>query len=298
MYLIWSILNVVIYLYFLYLIVGYVSIGRKVLPKNRFRPLAAILLIVGVVQLFKNDNQDFKSEKFTITELPKGLTKKEINNYKAPMNFITLEEHIPFSIVTLINNGFINGEYVALNNRSSLNGFLSGFVWKQTSAPLIYFNNKGIAIYKIHGLLKWELMGITIYSQSKAFEGTYVLDNYRKQEEYNTNKKRKEQQLVLGKWGNEEDSRIVWEFTENNTCNWYTASKLSDSFNCSLSKEPLQCGFKVRKEKDDKFTYLKLTDLDEDKDEYCYEVFGVNDSILSINYLPTSKIYLFKRLEN
>jgi len=300
MYLIWSLLNIALSLYFIYLLVGYVGIGRPILPKNKhLKTAAAILLIVGVAQFFKNMTKDksLNTKPYIINELPKSIDKKDLGNYRDISKELILEDNVPFNIYARIRILFIDGKYMALNNTSDFTGLVSGFAWKQTGFPLVQFNNDGIAHYDIGGVLKWNLLGINIYTESKTFKGTFKLDNYNKLEEYKANKKRKEQQLVLGTWVNTNDPRITWTFTENYTCNWYTASKLSDHFNYSLSKNPIQCGYEVRAEKSEHFTYLKLTDTDEDNSEYCYEIFGVNDSILSVNYLPTSKIHRFKKLK-
>lgn len=301
MYLIWSLLNITLSLYFIYLLVGYVSKGRRILPKNKLlKTAAAILLIVGVAQFFKNitkeNPQDTKP--FIINERPKGIDKKNFGHYKESLKQITLEDNVPFNINATIRILFFDGKYIALNNTSGFTGLVSGFAWKQTGFPLVQFDKDGVAHYDIDGVLEWNLLGMNIYTESKTFIGTFKLDSYNDLEEYKANKKRKEQQLVLGTWVNEEDHRITWTFTENYTCNWYTASKLSDRFNYSLSKNPIQCGYEVKTEESEPFTYLKLTDTSEDKSEYCYEIFGVNDSILSINYLPTSKIHRFKKLKN
>lgn len=297
MYLIWSILNSVLFLYFLYLLVGYVSIGRKVLPKNKLRSLAAILLIFGTVGMFRNETQgeDKTNNAFTINELPANISKKDLPHYNVASKHIVLEDNVPFKITTRMRIAFVDGKYIALKSHSGLSGFLSGFHWKQTSSPLVHFDKHGKATYRLDGVLRWNLMGMNVYTESKTFEGTFELDGYKELEEYDAYKRKREQQLVLGKWTKVEDTTIVWEFTAANACKWFTASKLSDSFTYSLSRERMQCGYETSKPKSEDHMYLKLEN--EDNDAYCYEIHRENDSILSMNYLPTSKVVRFKKLK-
>ena len=181
MYLIWSILNSVLFLYFLYLLVGYVSIGRKVLPKNKLRSLAAILLIFGTVGMFRNETQDEDktNKSFIINELPEGITKKELPYHNVPSKRLVLEDNVPFDITTRIRVIFVDGKYMAYKSYSGVSGFLSGFRWEQTGSPLVHFDKDGKATYRIDGLLRWNLMGMNVYTESKTFEGTFELDNYK-----------------------------------------------------------------------------------------------------------------------
>lgn len=187
MYIIWSILNVVLYLYFLYLIVGYVSVGRSILPKDKLlKNSAAILLVIGVAQFFisVSKKEDQKVKHFTINERPKTIEQKNMGYYNVPSKYIVLEDNIPFNINANIRIIFVEGKYLALSNTSNLTGFISGFVWEQTNTPIVKFNNDGIGFYNIDGSLKWNLMGMNIYTESKTFEGSFKLDNYKKLEDY------------------------------------------------------------------------------------------------------------------
>lgn len=172
MYLTWSILNVVLYLYFLYLIVGYVSIGRKVLPKNRFRPLAAILLIVGVVQLLTPEDKDKPSNSFDIDVSYAGELSKNRRSVR-----VVFEDNFPFDIegrIVLAKTS--DNVYVATRTNSSLIGFISGFEWEYKSLMVTDFNENKEGQYSGHGSLKWNLLGANFYTEGKNFDGTFKVE--------------------------------------------------------------------------------------------------------------------------
>lgn len=79
MYIIWSILNVVLYLYFLYLIVGYISVGRSILPKDK-QAIQKLVFPDGIAYNRKTDTVQTNrvNAVFELTHsLSKVLTQKE-----------------------------------------------------------------------------------------------------------------------------------------------------------------------------------------------------------------------------
>jgi hypothetical protein len=172
MYLIWSILNVALYVYFLYLLVGYVSIGRKVLPKNRFRPLAAILLIVGVVQLLTPEDKDKTNNSFDINTSYAGELSKRTRSVD-----IQFEDNFSLDIkgwITLAKTS--DNVYIATHTSSSLIGFVSGFEWEYKSLMVTDFGENKEGEYSGHGSLKWNLLGVNFYTEGKSLDGTFKVE--------------------------------------------------------------------------------------------------------------------------
>jgi hypothetical protein len=57
---------------------------------------------------------------------------------------------------------------------SNTNGFVSGTAWKPTSIVLNTTAKKDELQYYVYGVLKWQMLGATFYTQQKFFKGIAV----------------------------------------------------------------------------------------------------------------------------
>ena len=105
---------------------------------------------------------------------------------------------------------------------------------------------------------------------------------------------------IIGTWILESDTDSKWVFTTNN-CYWYYEGNLEDTFTYvlqDLSTIPNSglsvalCGNIVKTGGEEDY-YLKLTD--EDDQDYCYEIFSLDNENLSINYLGQAEIKVFDK---
>ena len=67
-YLIWTILNGIMFLYFLYLLFGFIVIGKRIF-KPKFKNISIIFMLIGVLQILsaketENTNRITISEKY------------------------------------------------------------------------------------------------------------------------------------------------------------------------------------------------------------------------------------------
>ena len=159
-YLIWIILNGIMVIYFLYLLFGFIAIGKRIF-KPRFKNVSIAFMLIGIIQILsaeetKDHNRITISEKY-----------KQHNKVKT----IVLDENLVFDINMSLTYSDVNNEYVPIESHSSMTGFISGYEWelKTVQAESISQNNYGK--YEVLGILKWNFFGINIYSQSKSFEG-------------------------------------------------------------------------------------------------------------------------------
>lgn len=97
---------------------------------------------------------------------------------------------------------------------------------------------------------------------------------------------------IIGTWVLEADINSKWVFTDNGGCSWYYNNDLVDTFTYSISETSPQCGHQVKTGGVEDY-YLKL--IDSDSEEYCYEIFGVSETTLSINFLGLAEIKVFNK---
>lgn len=166
-YLIWSILNTGILIYFIYIIVGFISRGKQFF-KPQFKNISIFLLILGTIQIIsaaileKNKNEINLTDNYD--KKKKIITKKVI-----------LENNLTFEIDMHLKYSIDQNEFIPIKSTSSLTGFVSGYVWEYNFIDAANPKQNEQARFTAHGILKWNLFGITIYSQSKKFNGSLKL---------------------------------------------------------------------------------------------------------------------------
>jgi hypothetical protein len=163
-HLIWSIINGMIVIYFLYLIVGFIAKGKRIF-KPQFKVVSIFIMIIGIVQIISASNSEKNANRITITE---DYNKK--NNSKIKQ--VVLEENLTFDINMLVKYSIDQNEYIPIESNSFLTGLVSGYVWEFNSIDTNNFEPNKKSEFIANGILKWNLFGITVYSESKTFNGT------------------------------------------------------------------------------------------------------------------------------
>jgi hypothetical protein len=120
-HLIWSILNIIIALYFLYLIVGFIAKGKQIF-KPQFKVISIFIMLIGIVQIISASNPEKSTNRITIND---NYNKK--NNSK--LKKVTLEDNLTFDINMLVKYSVEKNEFIPIESNSFLAGFVSGYVW-------------------------------------------------------------------------------------------------------------------------------------------------------------------------
>ncbi len=163
-HLIWSIINGIIVIYFLYLIVGFIAKGKKIF-KPQFKVVSIFIMVIGIVQIISASDSEKNSNRISITEDYNRKNNSAIKQVK-------LEDNWTFDINMLIKYSIEENQYIPIESNSFLTGLVSGYVWEFKSIDTKKLNSSGKAEFFANGILKWNLFGITVYSESKTFNGT------------------------------------------------------------------------------------------------------------------------------
>ena len=162
-HLIWSLINGMFFLCFLYLIIGYIAKGKRIF-KPQFKVVSIFILVIGIVQLISASSSEKKSNRIIIKE---DYNKK--NN--SVLKKITLEDHLTFDINLEVKYSMDKKELIPIESNSFLTGIVSGFVWEFKAIQTNNFKPNNKTSFTVDGLLKWNLLGITVYSESKKING-------------------------------------------------------------------------------------------------------------------------------
>lgn len=100
-------------------------------------------------------------------------------------------------------------------------------------------------------------------------------------------------QNIKGTWINEETPEWKWVISSDGKCYDYYKGSLETTYTFTLETTSPQCGQEVPT--GEFFLYLKLVDVSDISEVYCYEIASLSDQYLQIRYLPRSKFMLFKK---
>lgn len=165
-YLFWSILNLTILFYFLYLLVGFIAKGKRIF-KPQFRMFSIFIMIIGIIQIISASNLEKYSNQITITDNYNSKNNSEIKE-------IILQDNLTLDINMLVKYSVNGTEYIPIESSSSLTGFVSGYAWKFKYIQAKSHKKGQKTTYTAEGILYWNLFGITVYNELKQFSGTIM----------------------------------------------------------------------------------------------------------------------------
>jgi hypothetical protein len=169
-YLIWGIFNLGLFFYFIY-----ICFKVPKLIKEKIGLFAAIFFVLGLLSFISQpENERFGSKlengqknewKFNETDSLEGYVKY--------LRSIPLEE-------TLISNFTIGIGYgiskhsklnIPISANSSMTGFISGIKWNPMVVIIKTTLDNNRFQYFVDGTIEWKLLGATIYTQLKTYNG-------------------------------------------------------------------------------------------------------------------------------
>lgn len=162
-HLIWSILNITTALYFIYLIVGFIVKGKRIF-KAQFKVVSIFIMIIGIVQIISASNLEISTNRITITD---DYNKNNTSEVKE----IILEDNLTFDINLLVKYSVGENEYIPIESNSFLTGFVSGYSWECKTIKIGNYKSNQNTEFIAYGILKWNLFGINMYTESKKISG-------------------------------------------------------------------------------------------------------------------------------
>lgn len=142
--------------------------GKKIF-KPQSKVVSIIIMVIGIVQVI--------SASASASDLEKNSNRISINeDYNRKNNSkikqVVLEKNWAFDINMYVKYSIEQDQYIPIESKSYLTGLVSGYNWEFKSIDTKKLNLNGKAEFIANGILKWNLFGITVYSESKTFKGT------------------------------------------------------------------------------------------------------------------------------
>lgn len=163
LYFIWSIINILILLFFWYLIIGFIAKGKHIF-KPHFKVISVFIMVIGVIQIVAASNSEKKTNRIITTE---NFDKQHTTGIKK----VVLEDNVTLDIKMLVEYSVEQNEFVVIESNSFLTGMVNGYEWEFISMRTNSCEPNKNVTFTADGVLKWNLFGIEIYSQAKTFRG-------------------------------------------------------------------------------------------------------------------------------
>jgi hypothetical protein len=171
LYLIWGILNLAVFVFFLRTCVNATKLVRE-----KIGMLAAIVFVFGLFSFVAHTSNSNNEHNKNETGKWKFVSEDSIELNSTNFTRLLLEK----SLMTNIDLGIQYGkdkhknQCVPITAFSGTSGFVSGTTWKPLIITVNTTTKNNELQYYVSGVLKWQLLGTTFYSQEKFFKGIAV----------------------------------------------------------------------------------------------------------------------------
>ena len=166
--LIWGILNGFLLVYFI--IICFKSVR---IVKEKIGLFASFIFVIGLLSFISKPDEKNLADK-NIDVLNQTNPKKAFNG-NSFFREITLEDNLTSKIGLSILVAENEAELTILNANCYRSGFISGTNWNVENIEIDNEKNKKYCAYLIRGIMEWKILGITIYSEHKSFNGNALL---------------------------------------------------------------------------------------------------------------------------
>jgi hypothetical protein len=171
-YLLWGLLNIALFLFFII-----ICFKATKLIRQTFGLFASIVFVFGLLSFMGNsNNNDNKEPNSNEIKTWKFTSNDSLIRHPTSSEFIDFEK-------TLISKYYLFIKYgkdkdgqtnIPISASSSTNGFISGTNWKPISISVNKTHDNNKFKYFVSGVIEWKLLGATIYSQLKEYNGMVI----------------------------------------------------------------------------------------------------------------------------
>ncbi|MCC6761540.1 MAG: hypothetical protein IT252_10000 [Chitinophagaceae bacterium] len=169
-YLLWSLLNIGIFIFFIA-----TCFKATKLVREKLGLFASIIFVFGLLSFIGNSSNDNDNKEPNSNHIKtwKFVSEDSLKSNDSYLLDIDLEK-------TLIAKYYLGIKYgkdkqgrinVPISAYSSANGFISGTNWKPISIIVNTTDDNNKFEYSVDGVVEWKLLGATIYSELKEYKG-------------------------------------------------------------------------------------------------------------------------------
>lgn len=176
LYLFWALLNIGLFIYFLIICFRVTRLLRE-----RLGLLAASVFIFGLLSFGSNTasgaNQLNTRNNFETTSWSPGAKESIANNSTFPASQL-LQKTLITKLTLHLSYGrhTETGKTIVTSGYSGLTGLVSGTTWHPVACAVYPTEDADIFRYQVSGMMKWQLLGLTLVTENKNFSGEIRLN--------------------------------------------------------------------------------------------------------------------------
>lgn len=170
LYLIWSLLNLGLVIYFLVICFKAIKLVRE-----KIGLFAAVFFVLGLLTFIGQSAKDNYSKEQNSNQL-NSWTFASVDSLKQ-YSISSLEIDLEKDLISKKYLGIIYGKdgqgqlNIPIRANSATTGLICGIIWKPISVVVNRTDDNNKFDYIVVGIVDWKLLGATIYTQSKRFDG-------------------------------------------------------------------------------------------------------------------------------
>lgn len=174
LYLLWGLLNIGLFIYFIF-----ICFNATKFIRGKLGIVASIVFVFGLLSFIGNSNFDSDNKEQGLNQVktwqfisPDSLDKSSV---------VFLQIDFEKTLISKYCLGIQYGKDKQLKNNIPISavtwttGFESGTSWKPISIIVTRTDDNGKFEYEIEGMVKWKLLGLTIYDQTKTWKGVALI---------------------------------------------------------------------------------------------------------------------------
>lgn len=174
LHILWGILNIAVFIFFVIIFFRAIRLIRE-----HFGLFAAIIFVLGLFAFMRSSEKDRTNEPGNNIPI-RTFTFVSIDSVHIPLtnSIRVILEKTPISKYMLfIHYGIDRRTQITMPVHASsyATGITSGLDWRPVAVVVNRTSESGKFSYQVDGTLEWNLLNLTLYSQSKSYEGDVIV---------------------------------------------------------------------------------------------------------------------------
>lgn len=171
-HLIWGLLNLFLLIYFIITCFRLVKVAR-----NHIGGLATIVFVFGLLSFVGGSKSDSNTTKFNQTKTFNFALEDSLELNSGKFSYFILENSLVTKYDLFLNSGkeSTSQKNTPISAYSGTSGLVMGTNWKPQNISVLKTSDNNKFKYVVHGIIDWKLLGATLYTQPKVYEGTVEL---------------------------------------------------------------------------------------------------------------------------
>lgn len=167
LYIIWAILNAIVFCLFFWMMYK-----ALVMVRDKFGRVASLFLIVGLLSFMSAPKEEAKNV-LSLQQAPVVQSNLgQVSHGTVLKKYPLFAVHLSVICDVLSNNEELKPTSVLAGQY----GFVMAHRWKLNNATVRYNATTQKLNYIVHGVIRWNLLGIPFYTQSQTFEGSIAVE--------------------------------------------------------------------------------------------------------------------------